>query len=189
MCKISILKTNKRNLLREIKEGLINGKVYMFIDWKGSIMRRRQLFSNWFTDSAAAAKSLQSCPTLCNPIDDSPPGSPIPGILQARTLEWLAISFSNAWKWKVKVKSLSRVRPSATPWTAAHQAPPSMGFSRQEYWSGVPLPSPVTPIRSPADYLFFKKATGWYKYLYGNVKDLGKQNYFPKHKYYLVSKL
>ena len=88
------------------------------------------------------AKSLQLCPTLCNPIDGSPPGSPIPGILQARTLEWVAISFSNAWKWKVKVKSLSRVRLLATPWTAAYQAPPSMGFSRQEYWSGVPLPSP-----------------------------------------------
>ena len=92
--------------------------------------------------TAAAAKSLQSCPTLCDPIDGSPPGSPIPGILQARTLEWVAISFSSAWKWKVKVKSLSRVRLLATPWTAAHQAPPSMGFSGQEYWSGVPLPSP-----------------------------------------------
>ena len=92
--------------------------------------------------NAAAAKSLQSCPTLCDPIDGSPPGSPVPGILQARTLEWVAISFSNAWKWKVKVKSLSRVRPSATPWTAVFQASPSMGFSRQEYWSGVPLPSP-----------------------------------------------
>ena len=92
--------------------------------------------------TAAAAKSLQSCPTLCNPIEGSPPGSPIPGILQARTLEWVAISFSNAWKWKVKVKLLSRARPTATAWTAAHQAPPSMGFSRQEYWSGVPLPSP-----------------------------------------------
>ena len=87
---------------------------------------------------AAAAKSLQSCPTLCDPIDGSPPGSAVPGILQARTLEWVAISFSNAWKWKVKVKSLSRVWPSATPWTAAYQAPPSMGFARQEYWSGVP---------------------------------------------------
>ena len=83
--------------------------------------------------AAAAAKSLQSCPILCDPIDGSPPGSPIPGILQARTLEWVAISFSNAWKWKVKVKSLSRVRLLATPWSAAHQAPPSMGFSRQEY--------------------------------------------------------
>ena len=91
--------------------------------------------------AAAAAKSLQSCPTLCDPIDGSPPGSAIPGILQARTLEWVAISFSNAWKWKVKVKSLSRVRLVVTPWTAAYQAPPSMGFSRQEYWSGVPLPS------------------------------------------------
>ena len=88
-----------------------------------------------------AAKSLQLCPTLCDPIDVSPPGSPFPGILQARTLEWVAISFSNAWKWKVKVKSLSRVRLLATPWTAAYQAPLSMGFSRQEYWSGVPLPS------------------------------------------------
>ena len=139
--------------------------------------------------SAAAAKSLQSCPTLCDPIDGSPPGFPIPGILQARTLacvaisfsnawkwkvrvkslsrvqlsdpvdcgppgcsvhgvlqartlEWVAISFSNACKWKVRVKSLSRVRLFATPWTAAHQAPSSMGFSRQEYWSGLPLPSP-----------------------------------------------
>ena len=92
--------------------------------------------------AAAAAKSLQSCSTLCNPTDGSPPGSPVPGILQARTLERVAISFSNAWKWKMKVKSFSRVRPSATPWTAAFQAPPSTGFSRQEYWSGVPLPSP-----------------------------------------------
>ena len=88
------------------------------------------------------AKSLQSCLTLCNPIDGSPPGPAIPGILQARKQEWVAISFSNAWKWKVKVKSLSRVWLLATPWTAAYQAPPSMGFSRQEYWSGVPLPSP-----------------------------------------------
>ena len=93
--------------------------------------------------AAAAAKSLQSCLTLCYPIDSSPPGSPIPGILQAGTLEWGAISFSNAWKWKVKVKSLSRVRLLVTPRTAAYQAPPSMGFSRQEYWSGVPLPSPI----------------------------------------------
>ena len=93
--------------------------------------------------TAAAAKSLQSCPTRCDPIDGSPPGSPVPGILQARTQEWVAISFSNAWKWKVKVKSLSRVRLLATPWTAAYQAPLSMGFSRLEYWSGVPLPSPI----------------------------------------------
>ena len=96
--------------------------------------------------AAAAAKSLHLCPTLCDPIDGSPPGSPVPGILQARTLEWVAISFSNAWKWKVKVKSLSRIRLFATPWTAAHQAPLSVGFSRQEYWSGVPLPSPSISI-------------------------------------------
>ena len=93
------------------------------------------------TAATAAAKSLQSCPTLCDPIDGSPPGSAVPGILQARTLEWVAISFSNVWKWKVKGKSLSRVWLFATPWTAAHQAPPSMAFSRQEYWSGLPLPS------------------------------------------------
>ena len=75
----------------------------------------------------------------------SPSGSLVPGILQARTLEWVAISFSNAWKWKVKVKSLCRIRLLATAWTAAYQAPPSMGFSRQEYWSGVPLPSLSSP--------------------------------------------
>jgi len=80
--------------------------------------------------AADAAKSLQSCLTLCNPIDGSPSGSPVPGILLARTLEWVAISFSNAWKWKVKVKSLSPVWLLATPWTAAYQASPSMGFSR-----------------------------------------------------------
>ena len=93
--------------------------------------------------ATATAKSLQLCPTLCNPIDGSPPGSPVPGILQARTLECVAISFSNAWKWKVKGKSVSRVRLLATPWTAAYQAPPSLGFSRQEYWSGMPLPYPL----------------------------------------------
>ena len=93
--------------------------------------------------SAAAAKSLQSCPTLCDPIDGSPPGSPVPGILQARTLEWGAICFSNAGKWKVKVKSLSHVRLFTTPWTAAHQAPPPMGFSRQEYWGGMTLIEPI----------------------------------------------
>ena len=94
-----------------------------------------------YISAAAAAKSHQSCLTLCNPIDGSPPGSPVPGVLQARTLEWVTISFSNAWKWKVKVKSLCRVRLLATPWTAAYQAPPSVGFSRQEYWSELPLPS------------------------------------------------
>ena len=87
--------------------------------------------------AATAAKSLQSCPTLCDPRDGSPPGSLVPGTLQARTLEWVAISFSNAWKWKVKGKSLSRVQLLATPWTAAYQAPLSTGFSRQEYWSGM----------------------------------------------------
>ena len=98
--------------------------------------------------AASAAKSLQSCPTLCDPIDGSPPGSSIPGILQARTLEGVAISFSNAWKLKVKVKLLSRVWRFAIPRTAAYQAPPSMEFSRQEYWSRVPLPSPPYKLSS-----------------------------------------
>ena len=96
--------------------------------------------------ACATAKSLQSCSTLCDPIDGIPPGCPVPGILQARTLEWVAISFSSAWKWKVKVKSLSRVRFLATPWTAAYQAPPPLGFSREGYWSGLSLPSPVACI-------------------------------------------
>ena len=102
-------------------------------EWQGSLARCSP------AAAAAAAKSLQSCPTLGDPIDGSPPGSSVPGILQARTLEWVAISFSNAWNWKVKVKSLSRVRLLASPWAAAHQAPLFMGFSRQEYCSGLPL--------------------------------------------------
>ena len=117
------------------------------LNHQGLLLIHNMNFKKWFSKSntdciaAAAAKSLQSCLTLCHPIGGSPPGSPVPGILQARTLEWVAISFSNAGKWKVKVKSLSRVQLLATPWTAAHQAPPSMRFSRQESWSGVPLPS------------------------------------------------
>ena len=105
--------------------------------------------------AAAAAKSPQSCPTLCDPIDGSPPGSPVPGILQARTLEWEAISFSNAWKWKVKVKLLSRVWLLAAPWTAAFQAPPFMRFSRQEYWSGVPLPSPNVHLQVTTFWIWY----------------------------------
>ena len=111
---------------------------------------QRNVRSNYA--AAAAAKSLQSCPTLCDPIDGSPPGFPLPGILQARTLEQVAISFSDAWKWKVKGKSLSRAGLLASRWTAAYQAPPSMGFSRQEYWSGVPLPSPVTMLLSSKSF-------------------------------------
>ena len=119
-----------------------------------------------------AAKSLQLCQTLCDPIDSSPPGSPVPGILQARTLEWVAISFSNAWKWKVKVKSFSRVRPSTTPWTAAYQASPSMGFSRQEYWSGVPLPSPCRHMR-PAKTIWDHRRLGYN--IFTGTSDLHKQ--------------
>ena len=106
----------------------------------------KQLKCHYAAAAAAAAKSLQSCPTLWDPKDGSPPGSPVPGILQARTLEWVAISFYKAWQWKVKVKSLSRVRLLGTPGTAAHQAPRSMGFARQECWSGLPLPSPEMPL-------------------------------------------
>ena len=121
-----------QNLLRKITNYI---QIY-FISFY-SLEKKQVLYRD-------TAKSLQSCPTLCDPMICSPPGSPVPRILQARTLEWVAISFSNAWKGKVKVKSLSRVRLFSTPWTtAAYQAPPSMGFSSQEYWSGVPLPSPL----------------------------------------------
>ena len=104
-----------------------------------SLPRSKCLLISWLQSPSAV---IQSCPTLCDTMDYKLPVSSVHGILQARTLEWVAISFSNAWKWKVKVKSLSRVQLLVTPWTAAYQAPPSMGFSRQEYWSGVPLPSP-----------------------------------------------
>jgi len=134
---------------------------------------------------AAAAKSLQSCLTLCDPTDGSPPGLPVPGILQARTLEWVGISFSNAWKWKVKVKSFSCIQLLATPWTAAYQAPPSMGFSRQEYWSGVPLPSPRRHIKKQRHHFANK---GLYSQSYGfsssHVKmwDLDhKEGWAPKN--------
>ena len=102
--------------------------------------------NNALQKEAAAAKSLQSCPTLCDPIDGSPPSSTVPGILQARTLEWGAISFSNdeSEKWK---QSRSVVSNSQRPQGLQHQAPLSMGFSRQEYWSGVPLPSPYRKKR------------------------------------------
>ena len=100
------------------------------------------LWESSYGVAAAAANLLQSCLTLCDPIDSSPPGSSVPGILQARILEHVASPFSNAWEWKVKVKSPSRVRLFETPWTVAYQAPPSMGFSRREYWSGLPFPSP-----------------------------------------------
>ena len=113
-----------------------------FLSYQSGSFVKGKVFNFITAAAAAAAKLLQSCPTLWDPIDGSPTGSPVPAILQARTLEWVAISFSNAWKWKEKVKSLSRVRLSTTPWTAAHQAPPPMGFSRQEYWSRVPFPSP-----------------------------------------------
>ena len=135
-------------------------------------------FSHLFSHTAAAAaKSLQSCPTLCDPVDGSPPGSAIPGILQARTLEWVAISFSNAWKWKVKGKSLSRVWLFATPWTEAYQAPPSMGFSRQDYWSGLPLPSPFSHYLEEISQSTFFWATKlgnnilpyWYFFLYSTT--------------------
>ena len=122
---------------------MVNTKIWLIIFFAAK--DGEALYSKLYTVYAAAtAKSLQSCPTLCDPIDGSPLSSSVPGILQARTLEWVAISFSNAWKWKVKGKSHSCARLLATPWAAAYQAPPSMGFSRQEYWSGLPLPSPYS---------------------------------------------
>ena len=134
------------------------------------VYRRCNFHFQWhFHFVAAVAKSLQSCPTLCDPTDGSPPGSPIPGILQVRTLEWVAISFSSACKWKVKVKSLSHVRLLATSWTAAYQAPMSMGFSRQEYWNGVPLPSPFHFVRDHKLKIFLmireKKVGGAFLYV------------------------
>ena len=116
--------------------------------WTENVRCLCSFCSFFFFCKPTAAKLLQSCPTLCDPIDSGRPGSAVPGILQARTLEWVAISFSNAWKWKVKMKSLSHVRLLATPWTAAYQAPPSMEFSRQEYWSRVLLPSPDVPAKN-----------------------------------------
>ena len=118
------------------------------------IIRKFQLKITSFLLAAAAAKLLQSCPTLWDPIDSSPLGSSIPGILQARILEWAAISFSNAWKWKVKIKSFSHVQLLVTPWTAAYQTSLSLGFSRQEYWSGLPFPSPKLPSYHAANPLF-----------------------------------
>ena len=128
----------KANVLMKIQDS-VNAYIVSFLLL---INIKRKHIKNVY-NSAAAAKSLQSCPTLCDPKNGSPPGSTIPGILQSRTLEWAAISFSNAWKWKVKVKSLSHIWLFATPWTAACQAPLPMGFSRQGYWSGLPLPSPL----------------------------------------------
>ena len=127
-----------------ILHGSLRGNPGLDSSFLTDITPHRSIWDSYSLYAAAAAKSLQSCPTLCDPIDGSPPGSPVPGILQARTLEWVASSFSNAWKWKVKGKSLSRVWLLVTPWTGAYQAPPSTGFSRQEYWSGVPLPSPYS---------------------------------------------
>ena len=115
-----------------------HGTMDWFQIWKGvcqGCVVSPWLFNLYAAAAAAAAKSPQSCLTLCDPIDSSPPGCPIPGFLQAKTLEWVAISFSSAWKWKVKVKSSSRVRLLAAPWTAAYQAPPSMQFSRHNLYA------------------------------------------------------
>ena len=136
---------NNRNSDRLYFLGLQNHRRWWLQPWNLKMLAPWK--KSYDQPAAAAAKLLQSCPTLCDPIDGSPPGSPVPGILQARILEWVAISFSNAWKWEVKVKSLSHVWLLATPRTAAYQAPPSMGFSRQEYWSGVPLPYPVYELQ------------------------------------------
>ena len=135
-------------ILRASEEiGILKNASRKFWFMPVEMREERHVYNYCTTTAAAAAKLLQSCRALCDPVDSSPPGSPVPGILQARTLEWVAISFSNAWKWKVKVKSLSRARLIVTPWTAAHQAPLPMGFYRQKYWSGLPLPSPIQWLR------------------------------------------
>ena len=152
------------------------------MNWPNFFLKKLSLWSV-AAAAAAAAKSLQLCPTLCDPTDGSPPGSPVSGILQERTLEWVAISFSSAWKWKVKVKSLSRVQLLATPWTAAFQAPPFMGFSRQEYWSGVPLPSLFEELSSLILYNDNKPFLDWW-ILYDNQRWPAQwldQEEAPKH--------
>ena len=136
--------------------------------------------------AAAAAKSLQSCPTLCDPLDGSPPGSPVPGVLQARTLEWVAISFSNAWKWKMKVKSLCHVRLFETPWTAVYQAPLSMGFSRQQCWSGLPLPSPIWIHRY---IIFIQTAHLFTTYLFTQHNSLDINWYLLMYSFYTLNRL
>ena len=137
--------------------------------WNGVIHENTYFLKIWRIFETAlhkvwlllTAKSLQSCPTLCDPIDSSPPGSPVPGIFQARTLEWVAISFSNLWKWKVKVKLLSCVWLVVTYWTTAYQAAPSMGFSRQEYWSGWPLPSLLQGVERGLNYIILFSKDAW----------------------------
>ena len=164
----------------KFKYWLVNYESLLWPHVKKSLMLPCRSLKLKAAAAAAAAKSLQSCSTLCDPIDGSPPGSPVPGILQARTLEWVVISFSNAWKWKVKVKSLSHVWLLATPWTAAYQAPPStlpihiMGFSRQEYWSGVPLPSPMVQAGSSQNKQSKKK---FYTQLLLKLKVKQKEKY------------
>ena len=133
--------------------GRVNTYIFMAESLCCSPKTITTLLIGYTAAAAAAAKSLQSCLTLCDPIDGSPPGSPVPGILWARTVEWVAISFSNAWKWRVKVKSFSHVRLLATPWTTAHQSPPSTGLSRREYWSGCHCYTGISNI------IFFEKRT------------------------------
>ena len=133
--------------------------------WAGRFSCRRQDYHRKVQQGleVEAAKSLQSCPTLCDPIDGSPLGSPVPGILQARTLEWVAISFSNTWKWKVKVKLLSHVRLLATPWTAAHQASPSMGGGRNTYkvWAAEKTTWPEESVGDRQDPKAFRPTQFW----------------------------
>ena len=155
-----------------IKQNTLVGRFFKSISSKFQYCQAVSFSNLMYAAAAAATASLQSCPTLCDSMDGSPPGSAILGILQARTLEWVAIPFSNAWKWKVKVRSLSCVRLLVTAWTTAYQAPLSMGFSRQEYWSGLPLPSPnlmyrcnVIPINIPGSYFVGIEKTNFTVYM------------------------
>ena len=135
------------------------------LDCRCSERKNREDFAWVWSAAATATKLLQLCPTLCDPIDSSPPGSAVSEILQARSLEWVAIFFSNAWKWKVKVKSLSRVWLFETPWTATYQPPLSMGFSRQEYWSGLPLPPPESDLDPGNSLVSLSQSVGEHLFL------------------------
>ena len=164
------------DLMDYTSHGILLAKI---LEWVAFLFSRGSVVYINCQWNTAAAKSLQSCRTLCDPIDGSPPGSPVPEILQARTLEWVAISSSSAWKWKVKVKLLSRAWLLATPWTATYQFPPPMGFSRQEYWSGLPLPFPTMEYYSAIKIIIFchlwhMDGPQWH-YTKWNKSDRGRQ--------------
>ena len=161
--------------MEEVSISHINSDKWVVISWVEKTLEAD--FNSGFSPSALLLLLLsrhQSCPTLCNPIDGSPPGFPVSGILQERKLEWVAISFSNAWKWKGKVKSFSRVWLSATPWTAAPQAPLPMGVSRQQYWRGSPVPSLSPSALGPAFYAGLLSLLYLVEWPYAGISPIAK---------------